>query len=258
MIFILSSSIFKLKWIKISKQNLLGFIGRHLNHSLKRHRNFALNVLNSFCLLGGHMILTNNEPPQQGDTQGDREGQCLKSSLCGCSYRAICHIRENSVQTESHREKSSAHPAKEARSEKKLAAEITNFSVEFQCGLKEWIPVIHAERCNVFSKGLLNLRLCCIKWKQKEVGFFLPFSINIGGRQSSSDGSHNGSQDSGHAVQIVNPAGVLDFQLFLQDGLFEGNRRWYSYMVTVVVEMKHMNDSSTGGLYLTLADDKRG
>lgn len=51
---------------------------------------------------------------------------------------------------------------------------------------------------------------------------YLPPPINLFGCHSSSHCSHNCAQDAGHAVQVVNPAGVLDLQLFLQDGLQRG------------------------------------
>lgn len=49
----------------------------------------------------------------------------------------------------------------------------------------------------------------------------LPSSINIFAGHSSGDGPHNSTQDSWHAVQVVNPTGVLDLQLALQDRLME-------------------------------------
>lgn len=50
----------------------------------------------------------------------------------------------------------------------------------------------------------------------------LPFSINVFGCQGSGHRSNNRAQDSRHAVQVVYPAGVLDLQFFLQDGLKGG------------------------------------
>lgn len=47
----------------------------------------------------------------------------------------------------------------------------------------------------------------------------LPSSINFFGCQGGSHRSNDRAQDAGHAVQVVNPAGVLDLQFLLQDGL---------------------------------------
>lgn len=50
----------------------------------------------------------------------------------------------------------------------------------------------------------------------------LPSSVNFPGCQGSSHRAHDRAQHAGHAVQVVNPAGVLDLQFLLQDGLNGG------------------------------------
>lgn len=49
-----------------------------------------------------------------------------------------------------------------------------------------------------------------------------PIAIDFLGGHGSGDGSHEGAQNAGHAVQVVNATCVLNLQLVLQDWLRGG------------------------------------
>ena len=70
----------------------------------------------------------------------------------------------------------------------------------------------------------------------------LPVSVNVPGCHGSGDRTHNGAQDAGHAMQVVDAARVLDLQLLLQDGLKgeEEEEEEEEEVVTWMSQMLHL------------------
>lgn len=62
---------------------------------------------------------------------------------------------------------------------------------------------------------------------------YSPSPVDVCGCHGSSDRPHDGAQDAGHAVQVVDSTGVLDLQFVLQDGLREEEETRWVFWVTV-------------------------
>lgn len=76
--------------------------------------------------------------------------------------------------------------------------------------------------------------------------FELPVSVNLRGGCGGGDGSHDGAQNAGHAMKVMNAARVLNLQLLLQDRLKTFQARLSNFSVPFQNDWQGMLVPSSG------------
>lgn len=156
------------------------------------------------------MTLTYDEASHHSDAQCDGEGEGLDASLFGRVDASCRNIREDVRHSE--RDPDSSQNTCTSPLKPKLRDSAAESRRLLPRGLKD-----------VKGPSYLGVRFVQTGLRLQNIRHS-PLSINIFGCQGSSHGSDDGAQDTGHAVQVVHPTGVLDLQFLLQDGLRRSRR----------------------------------